>query len=258
MIAEYDDELDYVRPKNRPLVSIVVPAYNAGKYIGRCLASISSQTYSNLQVIVVCAPSTDDTFEKILQHHDDRVIAIEEVEKSNCATARNKGKAYSSGDYVLYLDADDWLEPYSIERLVEAMEANSRLRWCAGYVKSVNPDGTYSVDKNLPGIHSVMFRKSQKAKFDQSLPAMDDVDMYLRIRTLPHMILPEVLENYYINPAGLTQTKNLFGSDIALARIALKHGAWDMMPRIMKDTVIHLANRITGIDMVKKKKEIFG
>jgi len=95
------------------LVSVIMPAYNASKYISESISSVLTQTYSNLELIVIDDCSTDNTVhivKKILQD-EDRLSLIENKENSGPGISRNKGIKKSRGQYVAFLDSDDlWLK----------------------------------------------------------------------------------------------------------------------------------------------------
>lgn len=107
---------------NKPLVSVIIPAYNAERFIARTLQSVLSQTYKNLEVIVVDDGSSDLTAEivKSIAQTDHRVIFLQQP-NSGVAAARNLAIASSSGDFVALIDADDIWYPQNIEKQVEAM-----------------------------------------------------------------------------------------------------------------------------------------
>ncbi len=104
-------------------VSILIPAYNVEQYIGMCLNSVVNQTYSNLEIIVVNDGSTDRTPEIIddFCKVDNRILAFEQVNSGLSAT-RNFLLSKFTGDYVFFLDSDDWLPLDSIEYLVRIIE----------------------------------------------------------------------------------------------------------------------------------------
>ena len=107
-----------------PLVSVIIPAYNAEDYISQCLSSVLSQTLSDIEVIVVDDGSTDRTASivKELTHRDGRIRLIRQ--ENQCAgVARNKGMEVAEGKYLYFLDADDWIEPDSLEKLCSSAES---------------------------------------------------------------------------------------------------------------------------------------
>lgn len=107
-----------------PLVSVIIPAYNAEEYISQALSSVLSQTLSDIEVIVVDDGSTDRTASIVeeLTHRDGRIRLIRQ--ENQCAgVARNKGMEVAEGKYLYFLDADDWIEPDSLEKLCSSAES---------------------------------------------------------------------------------------------------------------------------------------
>lgn len=102
------------------LVSVIVPIYNTEKELTRCIDSIVNQTYTNLEIILVNDGSTDnskticDNYEKI----DNRIIVFHQ-KNSGVSSARNKGLELSSGDKIVFIDSDDYIELNYIENLMD-------------------------------------------------------------------------------------------------------------------------------------------
>lgn len=122
------------------LVSVIIPAYNIEDYIGRCLDSIISQTYKNLEIIVVDDGSRDHTGE-ILDNYakKDRRIKVIHKENGGVSSARNKGIEAAEGDYIGFIDGDDLIEPEMYKILVDLLEEeNADIAHC-GY-QMVFPD----------------------------------------------------------------------------------------------------------------------
>lgn len=95
--------------KNKTL-SILIPAYNAGKYIGECLKSLENFILDNIQVIVINDGSTDDTVSKVEEYcRRDPRIEIITIQNGGVSKARNVGLEHASGEYIMFLDADDYL-----------------------------------------------------------------------------------------------------------------------------------------------------
>lgn len=107
-----------------PHVSVVIPAHNSEGYIGQTLASVLSQTLTDIEVIVVDDGSTDRTASIVeeLTHRDDRVRLIRQ-ENQYAGVARNKGMEAAAGEYLYFLDADDWIEPDALEKMCSSAES---------------------------------------------------------------------------------------------------------------------------------------
>jgi len=107
-----------------PLVSVVVSAYNHGRYIQETLRSVFAQTYSNFEVIVVDDGSTDDTATK-LQAFNDRILYVHQ-ENQGVAGSRNTGIQKARGEFIALLDGDDLWEPGKLAIQTEALERSPR------------------------------------------------------------------------------------------------------------------------------------
>ena len=99
------------------LVSIIIPVYNVDQYLSECLDSVIHQTYHNLEIICVDDKSTDKSFE-ILQDYsqnDPRIKVLSNQRNMGQASSRNVGLSMATGDYVLFVDSDDWLDKSAVE-----------------------------------------------------------------------------------------------------------------------------------------------
>ncbi len=120
---------------NDKLVSIIVPVYNAEKYLHRCIQSMLDQTYSLLEIILIDDGSTDKSLEILYKYakKDSRIKVIHQ-ENGGISMARNAGLRASTGEYITFLDNDDWLPLNAIEYLYKRMmETNAELvigRFC--------------------------------------------------------------------------------------------------------------------------------
>ncbi|OUN95451.1 hypothetical protein B5F98_09290 [Pseudoflavonifractor sp. An44] len=102
------------------MVSVLIPAYNAEKTICRCLNSVLSQTFHDFEVIVVNDGSKDTTLSMIRGYSEkDARVKVVDQPNQGVATARNVALEHACGEYILYVDADDWIEPNMLERLLE-------------------------------------------------------------------------------------------------------------------------------------------
>ncbi|MNK19011.1 putative glycosyltransferase EpsH [compost metagenome] len=96
---------------NDPLISLIIPCYNAESTVSKCLASVKNQTYKDLEIIVINDGSTDDTLEiiKRFQKDDLRIILIDQ-NNTGVSKARNLGIQKAGGEYICFVDSDDWVE----------------------------------------------------------------------------------------------------------------------------------------------------
>lgn len=108
-----------------PLISIIVPVYNVEKYLSRCIDSLLSQTYNNLEIILVNDGSTDGSA-NICQDYENRFSSIKVLTKKNggLSSARNYGLKYAKGIYIGFIDSDDWVSNDMYEYLYSLIKKN--------------------------------------------------------------------------------------------------------------------------------------
>lgn len=104
---------------NLPKVSVIIPVYNVEKYLRKCLDSVINQTYTNLEIICVDDGSPDNSGAILdeYSHKDSRIIVIHQ-ENAGVSAARNRGLDIATGEYITFVDSDDWLEPECYELAV--------------------------------------------------------------------------------------------------------------------------------------------
>ena len=116
----------------KPLVSVIIPVYNASKTIDKCLDSVLNQTLQNIEVIVINDKSTDDSLEKIKKYKD-KIILIDNKENLGPAASRNKGLKKATGDYIGFVDSDDYIDPRMYEEMSKYMSNEVDLVCCGRF-----------------------------------------------------------------------------------------------------------------------------
>lgn len=106
-----------------PKVSIVVPCYNIQKYVGRCIESLLAQTFTDFELILVNDGSTDDTLSILKEYEkkDSRIIVLEK-ENGGLSDARNAGMKIAKGEYIQFVDGDDFAEDILLEKCVQKLD----------------------------------------------------------------------------------------------------------------------------------------
>ena len=129
------------------LISVIVPVYNTEKYIEKCVMSILNQTYKNLEIILIDDGSTDNSPQicDSLAEKDNRITVIHQP-NGGVSSARNIGLDNTHGDYITFVDSDDYIAPNMIEFLSENI-GDTNIAMC-GYT-SVDENGNLSPQENV-------------------------------------------------------------------------------------------------------------
>jgi len=106
-----------------PKISIIVPVYNTEQYLEKCLDSLVNQTFKDIEIIVVNDGSPDNS-EKIIKSYCDKYTNIRYIKQENggLSASRNKGVKQATGDYLMFLDSDDWISADACERIIDKLE----------------------------------------------------------------------------------------------------------------------------------------
>lgn len=112
--------------KNEPLVSVIIPVYNTEKYLKKCVDSVRNQTYQNLEIWLVDDGSTDSSGAICVEYAklDDRITVIHKA-NGGLSDARNAALDQISGEYVAFIDSDDWISENWVSELVAAASKNN-------------------------------------------------------------------------------------------------------------------------------------
>jgi glycosyltransferase involved in cell wall biosynthesis len=186
------------KKKENPLVSVIIPTYNRGWILKETIDSVLAQDFTNFELIVVDDGSTDNT-QGILNSYKKDIVILRQDNKG-VSSARNKGIASASGQFIAFLDSDDlWLsQKLSVQvdffnTNPEALICQTEEKWIRNGIR-VNPKKRhkkFSGDIFEPSLYlclvspsAVMIKRSLFEKtgmFDETLPACEDYDMWLRI-----------------------------------------------------------------------------
>lgn len=115
-----------------PKVSVIVPVYNTSKYLIRCIDSLINQTLKDIEIILLNDGSTDDSL-KILREYEEKDFRIKVIDKENegVSETRNKGISLATGEYLSFVDSDDWIDENMISKLyMSANENNCDIVMC--------------------------------------------------------------------------------------------------------------------------------
>ena len=132
------------------MISVVIPVYNAESFISKCVGSVLEQTFSDLELICVDDCSKDGS-SKLLDGFDDpRVRVIRFAENRGVSAARNAGLEAAVGDYVYFLDSDDWLDPDYLEAMfLKAQETGEDIIVNSNYIEEFPNEGKRALSSRL-------------------------------------------------------------------------------------------------------------
>lgn len=177
--------------------SVIIPTYNRGHTLARAIESVLAQTVRDYEIIVVDDGSTDDTAE-LLEEYRVKILRFEQ--NGGVAKARNRGVSAANGEWIAFLDSDDWWEPNKLQLQMEYCKQNQECEilqtdeiWIR-HGKRVNPPQTHlkkegyifqeSIERCMITPSSVIMKRSlwdRTGGFDESFPACEDYDLWLRV-----------------------------------------------------------------------------
>ena len=160
------------------LISIVIPIYNAEKYLVECLNSIKNQTYKNFEVIMVNDGSKDDS-ETICMNflRSDSRFRYLKKENGGVSSARNVGLDNVEGDYITFIDADDWVDENHLEILIDGIIKNNCEVAISSYMRFINTRETYLINiYSNQEKYLLNYGKMNREKFLTELPKLISIN----------------------------------------------------------------------------------
>ncbi len=147
------------------LVSIIIPVYNAEKYIAQTIKSVLAQTYTNWELIVINDGSTDNSEGIIKRFLVDERIRYYAQKNTGVSIARNNGMTKSNGVYIAFLDADDGMESTNIEKKLNVLDNNRDIDWVFSDMYNANENldiiGVASIGTDIDMLNSILLWKKE-------------------------------------------------------------------------------------------------
>lgn len=173
-------------------VSVVIPAYNTAKFIKNTLNSVISQTYSNLEIIVIDDASTDDTLNVIKSFKDKRIVLLKNKVNLGVSDTRNRGIRKATGRFLCFLDSDDIWDKMKVERQVASMKESKADISCTDYYFCSSKGEVKSYVK-VPSLISYEYALKNTTIFISTV--MIDLDKVDRedVHMLPYTIAQDTL-----------------------------------------------------------------
>ena len=220
-----------------PLVSIIIPCYNAEKFITETIQSVLNQTFSEWELIILNDGSTDNSENKILQFQDKRIRYIPK-HNTGVADTRNKGIELARGKYIAFLDADDLWKENNLEKKINLLEnseypvvfSDCIINDFENNIKTIDKGCNINIKKRLlefipntiPVPPSNLILKKELSKkiggFDTHLSTSADWDFAVRLSHItPFGYIPEPLVIYRIHPNQMHKNIPLMEKDMLYA-----------------------------------------
>lgn len=184
-----------------PFFSVVIPAYNREVLIKKAVDSVLAQSYTDFEVIVIDDASKDRTAEVVATYTDPRVRLIKQAVNGERGVARNTGNQAAQGQYICYLDSDDWWEPTHLQNFYEHIQqASTPVALLFSNIYLIDASGN-KVERNQPAytpenkfeyLLRYTFNPTRVCvhrnivadlSYDTTIPGLEDLDLWLRIAT---------------------------------------------------------------------------
>lgn len=172
--------------KNKPIVSVIIPCYNVEKYLDRCMDSVVNQSYGNLEIILVDDGSPDSSGQMCddWAKKDKRVKVVHKA-NGGLGFARNSGLEHATGEYVAFIDSDDYIDTTMYDKLVsQALTTNSDIVYC-GHIKQMH-DGSEREIADFPVVTT--FEREQLLQLSQGFFKPTDISTRMLTMSVWHSI----------------------------------------------------------------------
>lgn len=232
------------------LISIIIPIYKVEEYLRRCIDSVLAQTYTDLQIILVDDGSPDNC-PKICDEYASTDKRVEVIHQKNCGlcSARNNGLKIAKGDYILYIDSDDFIAPDMCEKLLSAAQQKQADMVICNYI-NYYPDGTSVIPKpffketytNISSkqalcvafkrvsfsVWNKLFKRQVLTGFEFKEKVIRSEDVLATAVLFPKakniIYIPDALYYYFQNSKGATEKRDLLSrlSTYNMVKLALE------------------------------------
>jgi len=227
---------------SRPVISVVIPTYNRANDLKRALNSVQAQTFTNWELIVVDNHSVDDTDQVVNDFNDSRIRLFKVHNNGVIAASRNVGIREASGEYIAFLDSDDWWKPEKLRLSLDALNAGadivyhdllvvSKVEQRIFLKKAITRGLTRPVFDNLLSTgncinnSSVVVKKSILISIggiseDHDLIAAEDYDCWLRVaqKTEKFSRIPKSLGYYWMGGGNISNPERTVASIDAIVQ----------------------------------------
>lgn len=266
---------------NNELISVIVPIYNVEKYINKCIDSIINQTYKNIEIILIDDGSTDscckicDEYEK----KDNRIKVIHQ-ENAGLSEARNAGIKVSKGEYLAFVDGDDYILEDMLQYLYDLInETNSEISVC-NFIRYWGDDKQlveYDIAREKIVLNKIqalkeilkndllksfawnkLYKKSvfEDVRYPKGMKMEDVATTYKLISNSEKIVIGKMPKYYYVQREGSILSTNSTSMYIDYYKAVLERYKFlkERYPSLKKQNVNTLINFLIGMNLVKDKK----
>ena len=193
---------------SRPLISVLIPAYNAERWIGDAIRSVQAQTIAAWELFVVNDGSTDGTSEVVRATADPRIRLVEQP-NAGVSPARNKALEHARGEHIAFLDADDAMLPGNLEPTGEPLRATD-----GDVVRAILLGQATAIPAPCSNLLAHRRCFGSGLRFDENLSNAADQDIALGLaRRFSHAHLPQALTLYRVLPGSMSRSVALYQDD---------------------------------------------
>ncbi|HBB67280.1 MAG TPA: hypothetical protein DCZ93_08260 [Elusimicrobia bacterium] len=245
----------------KPKVSVIMPAFNCGRYIREAMSSVIAQTYKELELIVVDDGSKDNTAEIVSDFiKENGQYAVRYIYQGNkgAAAARNAGIVKAAGEYIAFLDCDDVWLPHKLAVQMPLLEKDKSaglvfgdaVSFGEGCTKPITASETFDLagtDKNISRLFAanyipiltVVARRScfeRSGLFDESVAIVEDYDLWLRIAKYYRLVYADSLvAKYRVHPGNISRITGDKEEKLLLDMIKIRRRALEQNPGIARE-----------------------
>lgn len=208
--------------EEKPRISVIMPVYNADRFITAAIDSILTQTFQNFELLILDDASTDNSKEIILKYNDKRIKVFYSDTNQGIVANLNKGIEIAQGEYIARMDADDISKPERFLKQIKFLDDNKNIGLCGSWYTPFNESGVLSTVKHSEynaqilaellfycplGHPTIMGRKQIfiENKYDKNFFPAEDYELWSRLSEKTEFYnIPESLLNYRLHNANVS------------------------------------------------------
>jgi len=259
-----------------PKVTVLMPVYNAERYVGKAIESILKQTFKDFEFLIINDNSTDNSLSIINSYHDPRITLFSN--KNNCGLSYtlNRGIEIAKGEYIARMDADDISLPKRLEKQIKFMENHPEIGICGAWIHSFDKLGDCNI-WHYPSTHeelvswlffnccfahpTVVIRKKlfweTGLKYNQEFKSSEDYDLWVKLMKITKGgNLQEVLLKYRLSDNQMSSSKSLQILNANKVRFQILNSMGFQLDQAQQEFHSKILNDSWCLDMVFFEKAI--